>query len=294
MTLTRNGAYGLLAFAVFLWAASGTITTLALNEGVSVVELTTFAYIFASIVFLPIVAIFDRRSLRIDRRDIPTFIAFSFVAGAMVSLAFFGAIDETTVAIAVILEFAYPSMIVVASFFIFKEGLSKQKLLALPLTFIGCVLVAGSPAFEGGVPASWLAIGLGLLSAVGTAAYFVWGKKLQEKYSANTVTLYLFVFAAIMLSIGSNPFSLFRSSFTANAWVLIFLLGVLPGIVGFLASFVALRYIEAGKAGIVSSMEPMLAIGIAFMILSEGVTTIQVIGATVIVGGVMLLSLGKS
>ncbi|UCE80305.1 MAG: DMT family transporter [Methanobacteriota archaeon] len=294
MIITKNGAYVLLILAVCLWATSATISTLAMDEGVSVIELTTIGFIFASIVFFPLVAMFDRKSLRIDRRDIPTFVVFSFIAGAMLNLAFFGAISETTVAIAVILNFTYPSIVSVVSLFIFKERLSTQKLLALPLTFFGCVLVAGSPLIEGNISVGWFAVGLGLLSAVGSATYYIGGKKLEEKYSANTVVLYLFMLTTIMLVIAANPVSLLHVSFTTNAWLLIFMLAVLPGILGFLASLVALRHIEASKASIISSIEPMLAIGMAFVVLSEGVTAIQLAGAAVTVIGIILLRLGKS
>ena len=294
MVLTKNKAYGLLLLAVCLWAASGTISTLAMDEGVSVVELTTFAFIFASAVFLPLVAILDPKSLRIDRKDLPTFVVFSVVAGVLMNLTFFGAISETTVAIAVILNFTYPSIVTVASVFIFKEKLTTQKLMALPLTFLGCVLVAGSSLFERTISVGWLAVGLGLLSAVGTATYYLWGKKLEEKYSANTVVLYLFALTTIMLVIGANPVSLARSEITIKAWIFIFMLAVLPGIVGFLSSMIALRHLEASKASIVSSVEPMVAVGIAFVILSEEVTAIQLVGVVLTVIGIVLLRVSKS
>jgi len=294
LNLTKNVSYSLLMLAVCLWASSGTVSTLAMDEGASVVELTTFAFIFASAILLPLVAILDPKSLRIGRKDLPAFIGFAFIAGVLMNLSFFGAINETTVAVAVILNFTYPTMVTVASVFVFKEKLTPQKLSALPLTFVGCVLVAGSSSLEGGVSASWLGIGLGLLSAVGTATYYVWGKKLEEEYSANTVVLYLFVLTTIMLVIGANPVSLAKTSIPMNAWLLIFMMAMLPGIVGFIASMMALRRLEAGKASIVSSIEPMVAVGIAFVILSEGVTLIQMAGVVLIVLGIVLLRLERS
>jgi len=292
MKIAKNGAYGLLALAVCLWASSGTISTLAMDYGVSVVDLTTIGFISASMVLLPLVAIFDRKSLMIRRKDIPAFIMFSLLAGVLMNLAFFGAINETTVAIAVILNFTYPTIVTIASVFVFKEKLSIQKILALPLTFVGCVLVAGAPLIESGVSINWLAIALGLLSAIGSATYYLWGKKLEERYSANTVVLYLFVLTAIMLVIVANPVSLAHSSIAAEAYVLIFMMAVLPGVVGFLACLVALRHIEASKASIVSSFEPIVAVGIAFVVLSEGVTAIQLGGVLLIVIGIVLLRIG--
>jgi drug/metabolite transporter (DMT)-like permease len=292
--LTKDASYALLLLAVCLWASSGTISTLAMDEGVSVVELTTFGFIFGTLVLIPLVAILDPKSLKIARKDLPVFIGFSLIAGVLMNLAFFGAINETTVAVTVILNFTYPTMVTIASISVFREKLTNQKLAALPLTFLGCVLVAGSSSFEEGIGASWLGITLALLSAIGSAGYYVWGKKLEEKYSANTVVLYLFGLTAVILVIIANPFSLAKASIPMNGWLLILTLALLPGIVGFIASMLALRSLEASKASIVSSVEPMIAVGIAFVVLSEEVTAIQLVGVVLIVIGIVLLRLGRS
>lgn len=265
-----------------------------MDQGVSVLELTTFGFIFGSGVFLILVVIFDRKALRVNRRDVPAFIVFSIIAGLLMNLAFFGAINETTVAVAIILNFTYPSMVTIASVFLFKEKLSRQKIAALPLTFVGCVLVAGAPMIEEGASVGWIAVVLGLLSAIGSATYYLWGKKLEESYSTNTVALYLFGLTAIMLVIIANPISLAQSSITTEAYVLIFIMAILPGIVGFYSSLVALRHIEASKASIISSIEPMVAVGIALVVLSEGVTTLQLIGVLVTVVGIAMLRIGTS
>jgi drug/metabolite transporter (DMT)-like permease len=291
--ITKNRAYALLVLAVCLWASSGTISTLAMDQGVSVLELTTFGFIFGSGVFLILVVIFDRKALRVDRRDIPAFVVFSILAGLLMNLAFFGAINETTVAVAVILNFTYPSMVTIASVFMFKEKLSKPKMVALPLTFVGCVLVAGAPLIEEGISIGWIAVILGLLSAIGSATYYLWGKKLEQSHSTNTVALYLFGLTAIMLVIIANPISLAHSSITMEAYLLIFLMAILPGIVGFYSSLVALKHIEASKASIISSIEPMIAVGIAYVVIAEGVTALQLVGVLVTVMGIAMLRIGE-
>lgn len=289
----KNGAYAFLILSVCLWASTGTMSTIAMNYGVSVINLTALAFIFASAVFVPLVAVFDRKSLKISRRDLPAFIVFSLVAGVLLDLGFFGAINETTVAIAIMLSFTYPSIVTIVSVFIFKEKLTTQKIVALPMTFLGCALVAGSPALEGGLAVSWAAVGLGILAAVGTATYYLWGKKLEERYRTNTVALYLFVLSAIMLVFIANPMSLLRSSIPTDAYIVIFLMAVLPGVVGYYASLAALKRIEASKASIVSSFEPAAAVVIAFVVLSEGLTAIQCAGVFLTVVGVVFLGLGK-
>jgi len=69
------------------------------------------------------------------------------------------------VATAVILLYLYPSIVTIASIFLLGEKLTPQKLVALPLTFIGCVLVAGAQDLGEGIPIDIIGIALGLYTA---------------------------------------------------------------------------------------------------------------------------------
>ncbi|MGQ9586954.1 MAG: EamA family transporter [Thermoplasmata archaeon] len=73
MRISKNAAYALLILAVCLWGTAGTVSSIAMDEGASVMQLTAFAFVISSLVFLPLVALFDRQSLRIRRKDIPEF-----------------------------------------------------------------------------------------------------------------------------------------------------------------------------------------------------------------------------
>lgn len=294
MGTSKNAAYALLILAVCLWGTAGTVSSIAMDEGASVTQLTAFAFVISSLVFLPLVALFDRQSLRIKRKDFPEFLMFSIAAGVFLNLAFFGAIHLTSVTLTIVLNFSYPSIVTVASFFLFGEKMSLGKILALPLTFTGCVLVALAQDLGEGISFGVLGILLGLGSACGSAAYYLWGKKLEERYSPITVVLYLFVLSAIMLVMVANPISLANASIPATAWIFIFVLALFPGIIGFATSMIALKHIEASKASIVSSIEPVIAVALAFAILSEKVTSVQLVGVALVFIGVLLLRLERN
>jgi drug/metabolite transporter (DMT)-like permease len=80
-------------------------------------------------------------------------------------------------------------------------------------------------------------------------------------------------------------------SLSAEAWVLIFLIGLVPGTIGFVLSMVALRHIEASKASIVASIEPVAGVAIAVVAIAEKVSSLQTIGVALVVSGVILLRL---
>ncbi|OGS55350.1 MAG: hypothetical protein A3K60_07185 [Euryarchaeota archaeon RBG_19FT_COMBO_56_21] len=289
MIVTKNTAYALMVVAVAMWATSGPFAELAYREDATVIQVATLAFLIGTLILLMLVAVFDRKSLRIKKKDILPFIGFSLIAGVLLNLAWFGAIDETSVAITVVLNYSYPSMVTVASVFLFKERFTAQKALALPLTFAGCVLVAGGGHINEGLSFNWFGIGLGLASAIATAVYYLWGKKFEETYSPNTIVLYLFAISTVFLVLVANPIELAKTSLSGSAWFWILNVAFWSGVVGFVPSMVALKHLEASKASIVASVEPVFAVALAFVLLAEGISLVQVAGVGMVVLGVVLL-----
>jgi DME family drug/metabolite transporter len=289
--VSKGTAYGLMCLAAVLWATSGTLTELALEEGADVMQITVFSVIISAIILLPLIGILDRKSLRIRREDFLPLLAFSLVTGTFFSLAWYYCVEMTSVATAVILLYLYPSIVTIASVFLLKEQLTPQKALALPLTFVGCVLVAGAQEFDKGFSFDVVGIALGIYAAIGASVYYLWGKKFLDKYSSNTVILYMTALSIPGLVILGNPVELMKTSLSSTAWLLILALGFFPGTVAFVISMVALNHIEASKASIVASIEPVAAVCIAFVVLSQGLNTLQALGVALVFGGVVLLRL---
>ena len=289
--ISRNAAYGLMGLAAVMWATSGTFTELALDEGARVMEITVFSVIVSGLILLPLIGAIDPKSLWIKREDFLPLLGFSLVTGTFFSLAWYYCVQMTSVATAVILLYLYPSIVTVASVFVLRERLTPQKALALPLTFIGCALVAGAQEFGKGFSFDIIGIALGIYAAIGGAVYYLWGKVFLSKYSSNTVILYMTVLSIPGLIILGNPIDLVETSLSSSAWLYIIALGFFPGTVGFVVSMLALKHIEASKASIVASIEPVAAVFIAFVVLAQVINALQALGVALVFCGVLLLRL---
>jgi len=280
----------MMAFAAIMWATSGTLTSLAIDQGADVLQVTVFSYLFSSAILLPALVILDPKSLHVESKDFLPLLAFSLVTGTFFSLAWFICIDLTGVPTAVTLLYAYPSIVTIASIFILKERMTIQKALALPLTFVGAVLVA-TAGFEGGLSFNLLGVALGIYTAIAGAVYYLWGKKFLDRYSANTVILYMTVLSVPALLAIALPFPSFYRAMTGEAWLWIFLIALVPSTIGFVISMFALRHLEASKASIVASIEPVAAVIIAYLVLTEAINSWQGIGVALVFVGVLLLRL---
>jgi DME family drug/metabolite transporter len=286
--ITKNMAYGLMVLAALAWGTSGTITVLAIDEGATVNVIALYTEIFSGLMFFLVVLTLDRPSLRMKKEDLLPFFLFSTVTGALFSLAWYNCIDLTSVTTAVVLLCSYPSIVTVASIFMLGERLTLGKAIALPLTFVGCVLVSGAYDLSL-IKVNALGIALGVFVAFGAAVYYIWGKKFLKKYSSNTVALYFSVMMIPTLLIITDPRESLVPTLSANAWALVFLIALIPCTIGFFMSMVALKRIEASKASIMASLEPVFAIALAVIIIAEIVEGLQYVGVALTIAGVVIL-----
>src|SRR3972149_6793526 len=128
-------AYALTGVAAIMWATNGIFTDIARDEGAETRQIIVFASVFALLILLPMIALTDPKSLRVKKQDLLPLLIFSIVTGTFFSFAWYYCLERTSVTVAVILLYAYPSMVTVASVFVLKERLNREKAFALPLTF---------------------------------------------------------------------------------------------------------------------------------------------------------------
>ncbi len=95
--------------------------------------------------------IFDRKLFVIRLKDLWCFLGTGICSIVFFNFCYFKAITMTSLSVAAILLYTAPAIVMVLSYFLFKEKLTKRKLLALAMTFAGCVLVTGILTEKGSV-----------------------------------------------------------------------------------------------------------------------------------------------
>ena len=191
---------------------------------------------------------------------------------------------------AAILLYTSPIWIMLMSVVFFREKLNRTKLIALALAFAGCVLVSGISGE--GLTLTGLLLGLG--SGIGYGLYSILGTIALRKYSPYTVTTYTFLFAAAGSWLVCNPADMI-SKFAAapdRTGLILFccLTGLVTAVIPFLAYTLGLRTVEASKAGILATIEPLVATLIGFLVFSEPVTLLSGLGIILILAAVVLLN----
>ncbi len=226
----------------------------------------------------------NRGALRVATRDLPLFAAYGAVSVAGFMTVYFIAIRMTTVATAAVLLYTAPAWVVVMARLLFGESMTRMKVAALALTFVGCVLVVGAagPGALRLTPAGLLA---GLGAGLTYALYSIFGKTALRRYSPLTTVIYALAFGALFLLIASGGLQpVTAGGVPALAYVI-----VVPTVAAYLLFITGLRWVEAGRASVIATLEPVVAALGGAIVLREPFEPAQWLGAALVLGGVVLV-----
>ena len=194
-------------------------------------------------------------------------------------------------AVVTVQQAAMPSIVAVVAWLVWGEPLTWRKVLSIILAFAGTVLVSGLDVC-GRVELSGPKLLVGLGIPITLASYILLGKKIRAYYHPLTILVYAFGFGALALL----PFQFsirqpWPVSFSTWIWF-VALIG-LSTIIPWCAYTFGLGRLPASVASALSTAEiPTVAV-YAHFLLGEQLVAVQLVGAVLMVGGVLLLFWGS-
>ena len=284
----------LVVLAGIFWGSMGIFVRRLTALGFSSLQITAGRLTLGAAVFCIILLLRDPKGFRIRLKDIPLFLGLGLLSVLFFTVCYFTAITMMPLSTAAILLYTSPIWILLMSVLFFHEKLTAGKVLALALAFSGCVLVSGvtSGAAGGGLTLAGLLFGLG--SGLGYGLYSILGTVALRRYSPFTVTTWTFVIAAVGSWFICQPADLLARIAAAPSPAglsLFFLLtAVVTAVVPFLAYTLGLQRMEASKAGILATIEPLVAALIGVMIFAEPMTLSSGLGIVLILAAAVLLN----
>ncbi len=291
--LNKNIAYVYILSGAALWGMIGLFVTFLYEAGFSPTQVVSIRAISASIFLLFFVFWKKREAIKIKLSDSKYFVGTGVISIVFFNWCMFEAIKETSISVSSVLLYTAPAFVMIFSRFFFKELFTIRKILALIITFIGCILVIG--LFQNtneSVTIYGLLVGLG--SGFFYALYSIFGKFALIKYSSVTVTTYTFVFAAIAITPFSGLWHVGTIFTNLEVWLSIIGLGLFSTLLAFLLYTKGLESVESGRASILATVEPVVATLIGFLVFQEKLSVGQYIGIIAVIMAVFIVQEKKT
>jgi drug/metabolite transporter (DMT)-like permease len=293
-----------MAFLILVWSLNYIVAKIGLRE-LPALALGSFRLVTAGIVSLPVL-FFPRLG---QERGIKGTLEISRTRSqsrlnalwTITYLGFFGVVlnqgcftvglDYTSVSHSSLIIGCAPILILLFSWLLRLEALTRRKAIGMALAFVGAAAVgveqAGNAA-AGNVRGDVLT----LFAGVGLALYTVLGKRVIEEYSAVRMSLLSNIAAAVMAS----PVVLWQiralartgrlGSIGLGGWGAVIYMGVLASAVSYILYFWALRYMTPARLGAVSYLQPIGATLLGLVLLGEPITRRVAFGGLLVIAGV--------
>lgn len=223
----------------------------------------------------------------ITHRDL-VLTGFSGVFLALHFVAWFESLRYTSVASSVVLVTTQPVFVVTASFFLFRERLSRRGILGGVLAVAGSAVIAWGDFSSGADP--FLGDLLALLAAVMVSGYLVIGRFLRRSLPLPVYATLVYGASSLFLLTMTLAASVPLAPYPLRDWLLFMALAVSCTLVGHTIFNWVMAYVPASTVSVSVLGEPVGAMIWVALFLGEYPDLRQILGGGVIIGGLYLFA----
>ncbi|MBX3092678.1 MAG: DMT family transporter [Cryobacterium sp.] len=283
--------------AAVLFGTNGSVTKVLIGAGLEPAQLTLFRVGGTAVIAAVILLFVNRAAFRVTGRQLGILIVLGIVGVAMLQFTYAVAISVLPVGITLLIEYTAVLMVALVAFFFFREKVRARLWVAIGCVLVGLAVVAQIWASEL-VPFGVL---MAICAAVCLATYFLVGEREVGKTSPMAVAFWTMAASTVFwlffsgwwnidLALFTTPVSLSGNLADVHLPLILPLVWnvLLGSFAPFFLSLLALKYLTATAAGVTASAEVIFAFLVAWLWLGEGLNTLQIVGAAVVLAGIIL------
>ena len=294
----KHRAEFLLISASMGFALGGVAAKVLREADMDAFRLTQIRSTGAGLILLAFAIIKGKDQLRARKEEIKDLLLFGIIGVAAVTSFYFFAIKYLFVSVALIIEFTASIWIALYLKFVKKKHISPIMWLGIACAFFGLVLVS---QIWSGSTLHPLGVAVAFADAFALSYYFITAERLtQTRTSLSLMTWGIGVaaiFWAIILPWWTFPFEYLTDSYSlsgnlseynAPGWALLLWIVIIGTVIPYLLTVTGIRELSAGTSSVIGMIEPIFAGVIAWIILNEALSGVQLIGCAVVLLGIYL------
>jgi drug/metabolite transporter (DMT)-like permease len=269
------------------FGAMGIFGKLAYEEGATVGTLLAARFVLAAaLLWLFVASSGGARRLRaLPRRDVGIALALGAIAYSAQAGGYFAALQRLDASLLSLLVYTFPTIVTVTAIALGRERANRRTVLALALASTGLVLVLAGPGAGALDP---IGAGLGLAAAIVYSVYILASEGVVKRVGPLALSTLVCTGAATTLTLAAaaggdlDPGSV---SATGFGWLAGLAVVSTVGAVGLF--FAGLRRVGPTAASILSTLEPVVTVALAFLAFGESLAPVALAGGALVLAAVL-------
>ena len=278
----RAAGIALIAVSAASFGAMAVFARLAYDGGADVTAVLFLRFVIAA----PLMAVLMRlRGLAWPRgRLLAGLAAMGGLGYVGQSLSFFTALTKASASLVALLLYAYPAIVTVLSVLVLGERLTRLRVAALGVALAGASLTIG-PELSG----EPLGVVLGASAAVIYSVYILVGSRLTPRSGALPASAVIMAAAAAVYAV---VVAVQRPAFpaTAGGWAAVVAIALVSTVVAITTFFAGMARLGPTDASTLSTLEPVVTVVLAALVLDERLSAAQLVGGLLILAAVVVLA----
>lgn len=252
-----------------LWGCMGLLVRPISKALPNSIDVVFFRALVSAFFLLISLALFNRKALKIKIRDLWCFIGTGLLSVTFFNYCYFNTIKRMDLSVAAVLLYTSPAFVILLSALLFKEKVTKKKVLALILAFIGCALVSG--IITAGTNLNGPGILYGLGAGFGYALYSIFSRyAINKGYSSFTITFYTFLLS-MLVTLFMADVKAMPGAFAGDTKLLIYsvFMVLVVTLLPYILYTLGLAGMDNGRASVIASIEPVMATVVGIIAYNE-------------------------
>jgi drug/metabolite transporter (DMT)-like permease len=261
---------------------------LAYASGLGTEQTLAFRFLLAAMGMWVLAIVIGQSPLRLNRNQVGTLLALGGLVYTAQSLTYFIALRSLPASLVVLIAYIYPSLVVVAGWLFLRRLVSRWHWVALAASFAGVAMLVGGAHFQ----FAWalvLPLALAIASPMIYTGYILIGERLMSSVPAVAASAVIMSGAAVafcLLAALNHELALPRN---ANGWAVGFGVALFPTMLAISLFMAGLPRVGAARAALLSTVEPVLTVLLAVVLLGDRLSVIQVMGGVLVLLAVVLV-----
>ncbi|MBP2651619.1 MAG: DMT(drug/metabolite transporter) superfamily permease [Firmicutes bacterium] len=285
---TTHKAYLYLLITFFAWGSLYVVSKFVLGK-LPVITISFLRYLIAGVILYLILR--QRQVKKIDPQDYKYIFLIGFLGYFVAIGAQLLGTKLSNASLASLVNSMNPVVIMIFAVFLLKEKLTVKKITCGILAIVGVYIIVGGAGGDGQL----LGVLVSIFSVILWSLVAVIVRQITQKYDAFQITTYGIIIAALC----TFPFSLWELAvtpdvqFDTSVVLALLYIGVICTALSHVLWNKSLSLIEAGTCSLFYPLQPMVAVFLGWLLLGESISLNFVVGAILIIGGVLFSIIDK-